>query len=82
MQYTVEFDPYICAKRYIWDTSEPMPTGNRPSAPDYCTHLWKARIKTNIPIGTNIIKVRVSDMFGRIYQDEISFETIISDAKN
>ncbi len=37
---------------------------------------------TNIPIGTNIIKVRVSDMFGRIYEDELSFETIESDDQN
>jgi hypothetical protein len=79
MVHTSEFDPYNAATRYLWDISNPMPQGNRPSAPEISTHLWKTPISTKLPLGQNSVKVRVRDMFGRIYEDAFTFEVIEND---
>lgn len=76
MRYTEEFDPHICANRVIWDTQNPMPNGDRPSAPEKSTHLWKTRIPTKLEIGEHTIYVRVKDIFGRVFTDEFKFNVI------
>jgi len=62
-----EFDPsYV---RYVqdWDYLETLVPGRRPSEPEICQHLWKARIPVNLPIGEHKIEIRTTDMFGRTY---------------
>ncbi len=79
MRYVVEFDPGVCAMRYRWDNSEEQITGTRPSNPVNCFHLWKTRVPTNVEPGENTIFVRVTDVFGRIYEEEFTYQVVISD---
>jgi hypothetical protein len=76
MRYTIESDPYSQAQRNIWDNSDILPQGNRPSAPELCYHLWKTRIPTNLPIGRNRIFVKVIDFLGRTYEETFNFEVV------
>ncbi len=80
MRYVVEQDPYIAALRYRSDTETLKPgSGARPSNPSNCYHLWKVRGNTQLPLGTNIFKVRVTDRQGREHFDEMGFEVMIKD---
>ncbi len=77
MRYVVEFDPGVCAMRFRWDNSEDLPAGTRPSNPVNCYHLWKARVPTNVEPGENTIFVRVTDVFGRIFDESFNYQAII-----
>jgi hypothetical protein len=76
MRYTVEFDPYVCAVRYEWDHAEQFPYGIRPSNPVLSYHLWRTRISTSLPLGTNRFSVLVKDQFGFEYGDDYLFDVV------
>jgi hypothetical protein len=76
MPYFIEQDPHISTMRYTWDHAETLPKGSRPSNPVNCYHLWKARVPTNVPAGTNTIHIRVKDKLGRIFEDSWKYEAV------
>jgi len=76
MRYTVEPDPYNYARQYVWDHADELPLGVRPSSPMPSYHLWKARVPTNLPAGINTIHVMVTDMYGRIFSEEYSYNVV------
>lgn len=77
MNKVEEHDPKITAIRNKWDTSENLSEGIRPLNPVASSHLWKAPIPNNIlPVGEQQIKIRVKDIFGRIFKDEYSFMVV------
>jgi hypothetical protein len=67
MQRTEEFDPAYYRYVQDWDYLEHIVPGQRPSNPIPCTHLWKARIATNLPAGEHRIEVRAKDRFDRTH---------------
>ncbi|MEO3679039.1 calcineurin-like phosphoesterase family protein [Rheinheimera fenheensis] len=80
MEQVKEYDPSYLVNLFKWDVlKEPFP-GNRPSNPEISTHLWKATLPKDLPLGLHIIEVRVTDMFGVVstQQREVSVIAIKS----
>lgn len=73
MHRVQEYDPGYIHLMHEWDHSEELLSGRRP--PNFkgerhlSTHLWRSGIPTNLPKGTHIIEVKVTDMFGREFRD-------------
>ena len=67
MTSVLDFDPYYLHLQYEWDMTAELLPGRRPSAARQSTHLWRAALPTNLPLGTRIIEVRARDMFGRVF---------------
>jgi hypothetical protein len=67
MQRVDEFDPAYCRYVQDWDYLERLVPGRRPSNPVNCTHLWKNRIITTLPVGEHRIEVRAKDRFNRTH---------------
>jgi hypothetical protein len=67
MRRVDEFDPSYCRYVQDWDYLEHLIPGRRPSSPVVCTHLWKGRILTALPVGEHRIEVRAKDRFNRIH---------------
>lgn len=76
MSKVEEGDPHVAKLRQKWDTSETVLEGKRPSNPVRSTHLWKAGVPNNLPLGEQTIKVRVTDMFGRTFTDEFRYNVV------
>ncbi|MDR0537663.1 MAG: calcineurin-like phosphoesterase family protein [Tannerellaceae bacterium] len=70
MQLTKEFDPAYYRYVQDWDYLDELVPGRRPSNPEICRHLYKARLTTNLPIGEHRIEVRTKDMFGQTYSQQ------------
>ena len=65
MNHTETFDPYLLQEVLRWDTSKELLKGDRPNDPNMSTHIWKAAVPSDLPVGTHTIEFRVRDMFGR-----------------
>ena len=74
MEYAYEYDPAFLKLINEWDYSDVLLDGKRPSNPDKCSHLWKARIPTNIEAGDHLIEIRANDMFGREFTQKRWYE--------
>jgi hypothetical protein len=74
MEYAYEYDPAFLKLINEWDYSDVLLDGKRPSNPDKCSHLWKARIPTNIEAGDHLIEIRAKDMFGREFTQKRWYE--------
>jgi hypothetical protein len=73
MDYSYDYDPAYLKLINEWDYSEFLLDGGRPSNPDKCNHLWKARIPTNIDVGEHTIEIKAKDMFGRFFNRMSSY---------
>lgn len=78
MRRTESEDPYVTALRQKWDRSNSLLEGRRPSNPIASTHLWKAGIPNNLPVGEQTLEIRVTDMFGRTFTDEFTYRVVES----
>lgn len=67
MRYVVEPDPYSYMVSTLWDISDPLPEGRRPSQPQECRHLWKARPGRLPEAGEHTIFVKAYQK-GRVYE--------------
>ncbi|MDZ7805744.1 MAG: calcineurin-like phosphoesterase family protein [Gracilimonas sp.] len=77
MNRVAEQDPFVANLRQKWDTMDQMPEqGRRPSNPVDSDHLWKVNVPNNISIGTHVIDIRVTDMFGRAFEDRFTYEVV------
>lgn len=79
MSRVEEQDPHIASLREKWDTADEVLPGKRPSNPVKSSHLWKTGVPNNLPIGEQTIEIRVTDMFGRTFIDEFSYEVVKPD---
>ncbi|WP_244519021.1 calcineurin-like phosphoesterase C-terminal domain-containing protein [Parapedobacter composti] len=73
MTYTEAPDPEFMRLLYRWDTTDELMPGRRPSNAVNSTHLWRANIPTNLPVGEHRIEVRATDMFGRTFTERSTF---------
>lgn len=61
-------DPAYIEEVMRWDLTDELFPGRRPSNPVNSKHLWRAGIPAeNLGVGTHMIEVRATDMFGRIH---------------
>ncbi|MCW9708680.1 calcineurin-like phosphoesterase family protein [Fodinibius salsisoli] len=72
-------DPYVAELRQKWDGATSLPDGKRPSNPIESSHLWKGGVPNNLPLGEQVIEVRVTDMFGRTFTNEFQYR--VAEAK-
>ncbi|MBK1442533.1 calcineurin-like phosphoesterase family protein [Parapedobacter sp. ISTM3] len=73
MNYVEAPDPDFVRLLYRWDTTEELMPGRRPSNAVNSTHLWRANIPTNLPVGEHRIEVRATDMFGRTFTQQSTY---------
>ena len=71
-----EPDPNVARLRQKWDTAPRVLPGKRPSNPVNSTHLWKAGVPNNLPLGKQTIEIKVTDMFGRTFRDTFTYEVV------
>lgn len=77
MNRVEEQDPFVASIREKWDTSKKLLKGIRPSNPSPSTHLWKAPIPNRrLSVGQQSIRIRVTDIFGRVFEGAYTFEVI------
>ena len=76
MRHIAEKDPHVAGLRQKWDQSQTLLEGKRPSNPVESTHLWKTSVPNDLPLGTQTIHIRVTDMFGRTFTDEFTYEVV------
>ncbi|WP_256013976.1 calcineurin-like phosphoesterase C-terminal domain-containing protein [Desertivirga xinjiangensis] len=66
MEYSFTPDPKYVASVAAWKKiSDKKIRGRRPSNPARSTHLWKAKLPANLPVGEHLIEVKSQDMFGK-----------------
>jgi len=76
MNKVEEQDPHVAALRQKWDQADKVHEGKRPSNPVASSHLWKTGVPNDLPLGTQTIEIRVTDMFGRTFDDEFTYKVI------
>lgn len=76
MEKIEQGDPRVSALRRKWDRADSLLAGKRPSNPVPSTHLWRTGVPNNLPLGEQLIQVRVTDLFGRRFYDEFRYEVV------
>lgn len=79
MDNTYDYDPAFLKLINEWDYSEFLLDGSRPSNPDKCSHLWKAKIPTNNEVGEYLIEIKAKDMFGREFTEKTWYDIVEKD---
>lgn len=77
MRFMEDYDPIYLLEMFEWDTTTELLDGKRPSNPQKSKHLWRANIPNKLPAGKHSIEVEATDMFGRIYTSQTSYEIIV-----
>lgn len=67
MDKVEDYDPAYYKYMQDWDFYTDIKLNRRPSNAQICSHLWRSKIPTNLPIGTHKIEVKAIDMFGRTH---------------
>src|SRR5690606_40717444 len=67
-------DPAYESTFYKWDVSETAVKGRRPSKSMSSTHLWSAKLPTSLNTGEHTIKVKATDMYGKVHYGETIFK--------
>lgn len=77
MSRVSEQDPFVAKLRQKWDLMDEIPEqGRRPSNPVESDHLWKVNVPNNISIGMHTIDIRITDMFGRMFEESFTYEVV------
>lgn len=74
MGFANEGDPAYESTFYKWDVSETAVKGRRPSKSMSSTHLWSAKLPTSLNAGEHTIKVKATDMYGKVHYGETIFK--------
>ncbi|MFN3800163.1 calcineurin-like phosphoesterase C-terminal domain-containing protein [Belliella pelovolcani] len=74
MNYLEDYAPKYLVELFEWDTTTELLEGKRPSLPQKSTHLWRANIPSNLPVGTHTIEVEATDLFGQVHQATTQME--------
>jgi hypothetical protein len=67
MRKVEDYDPSYYHYMQEWDYIEDVRPGRRPSNPVRCTHLWRATIPSNLPVGKHEVEVRATGRDGRSF---------------
>lgn len=76
MSIAEEGDPYYESTFYKWDVSDKAIVGKRPSKSMKSTHLWNAKLPSNLKAGSHKIKIKATDMYGNIHYGETIYKII------
>lgn len=78
MNRTETFDPHLLLEVFKWDTSTELLKGERPNDPRLSSHIWKATVPSDLPIGKHTIEFRLRDMFGRTFTTTREYEVAMN----
>lgn len=73
MAYMEAYDPAFLDVLHLFDHTEKLLNGRRPSNPESSTHLWWAKAPFNLPAGKHEVTVRATDRYGRIFKQTTSY---------
>jgi hypothetical protein len=62
------YDPFFVRLKEIEAGPNPPP-GLKLPKPSLTQHLWKAKLPSNLQVGTHVVDIRTTDMFGQSYSD-------------
>ncbi|MBL8064323.1 MAG: calcineurin-like phosphoesterase family protein [Chthonomonadaceae bacterium] len=62
------YDPFFARLKEIEAGPNPPP-GLKLPKPSLTQHLWKAKLPSNLQVGTHVVDIRTTDMFGQSYSD-------------
>jgi hypothetical protein len=65
MEYVEEQDPSYIELVMEWELAEILMPGKRSSDPAACTHLWRGKILSDLPVGQHNVEIEATDMFGK-----------------
>lgn len=74
MEYVREDDPSYVELVFEWELAEQLMPGRRSSDPEECTHLWRGKIISDLPVGTHTIEVEAIDMFGKKHKSTTTYK--------
>ncbi len=69
-------DPQYAYNRLSVDQTSNPPNRKTLPYPVNSSHLWTARLPTNLDPGTHVVEVKVTDRFGRVFADSTSYRII------
>lgn len=61
-------DPAYQALLYPWDNLDTLLPGRRPTDGTISTHLWRAGLPVDLPIGEHQVHIRATDDFGNMHE--------------
>lgn len=67
MKRTYQEDPYYVQLRKYEEKCAPV-RGRSNQKPSKTGHIWKLNLPSGLPIGTHLIHIRTTDMYGQTYQ--------------
>lgn len=70
-----EADPLYVRLYEAEQTLQPPPAPKM-TQPGISSHLWAAEIPAGLPVGTQLLRLRVTDMHGQTFQSERSFRVV------
>lgn len=73
MEYVEEHDPSYVELVFEWELAEELMPGRRSSDPEECTHLWRGKILSDLPVGNHTIDIEATDMFGKKHKASGSY---------
>jgi hypothetical protein len=73
MNYIETYDPSYQSELFLWDFTEELIPGKRPSPARLSKHLWNSFVPTGLDPGEHTIEIKATDMFGNIYFDSKKF---------
>lgn len=62
-------DPQYAEMKRLEAEKPPVSPYRKLPDPMNSPHLWEAKLPAGIPVGTHLIRVRTTDMFGQVYED-------------
>lgn len=80
MKQEERIDPAYYERFVRWDLTDTLMPGRRPSEAAISSHLWKASISDELPLGVHHVHVRATDLYGRVFENNWSVR--IEEAKS
>ena len=75
VQQVAAFDPNFVRMRKMEQELNP-PVKPKLAKPALSTHLWKGQLKSGLKPGTHLLRVKTTDMHGRVFYGQRSFRVV------
>lgn len=73
MDYIEDYDPNYLDILHLFDHTEKVLPGRRPSNAQACTHLWSAKAPFKLSAGKHTVTVKATDRYGKTFTQSIDY---------
>lgn len=73
MNYIEDYDPSYLDILHLFDHTENVLRGKRPSNAQACTHLWTVKTPFKLNAGKHTVTVRATDRYGKTFTQSIDY---------